>query len=92
MRSTNSGVIVAVATKKKMARGMRAMLLVLTGVAIGFISRFLIDALINQFPGGAQYIDVVGQLLVALIVGWFCLIPILEDYGVIRGSKRSNHD
>ena len=63
------------------------MLRTFVGVAFGFIARYFLDILIAKFPENAQHIDVVGQFLAALIVVWFCLIPILEDYGVILGKK-----
>jgi hypothetical protein len=72
----------------KMTRGAKTVLRTLAGIAVGFIARSLLDALMGKFPGEAHQIDVIGQFLTALVIGWFCLIPILEDYGVIRRSSR----
>ena len=45
----------------------------------------------EQFPATAQLIDIVGQFVTAVIVGWVCLIPVLEDYGVIRSRDRDTN-
>lgn len=68
-------------------RGVRAMLRTLVAVAFAFIIRYFLDFLIGKFPENAQYIDTIGQFLVAVIVVWFFIIPIFEDYGVILNKN-----
>jgi len=70
----------------KFARGIKATSLLCVAVAAGFVARFALDGLIAQFPGHARMIDATGQFAVALGIVWFCLMPVLQDYGVVRRS------
>lgn len=54
------------------------------GIGAGLVARVALDALMLLLPDHSRLIDVVGQFLVALAIIWLCLIPIFEDYGVIR--------
>lgn len=72
----------------RLGRGSRALLLLCAAIATGILARMALDAIIDQFPSHARNIDVIGQFLVALGIVWFCLIPVFEDYGIIRRPRR----
>jgi hypothetical protein len=69
-------------------RGLITAALTATGIGAGFLGRFLLDKLMEFYPTWATRIDCVGQGVIALLIGWFILLPILEMYGVIRHGKR----
>ena len=76
------------AVANKLPRGLKATLLLCIAVVAGFLARFAIDALMREFPGHSDKIDVAGQFMIALGIVWFCLVPVLEDYGLIKRTQK----
>jgi hypothetical protein len=75
----------------KTTRGVRALLRTIVGMGIGWMARVLLDVLMDRFPDSAGHIDLIGQFCIALFVAWFCLLPVLQDYGVFqRGNGRAD--
>jgi hypothetical protein len=70
-------------------RGLKATALAATGIGAGFVFRLLLDKLMTLYPTWATEVDHIGQGVAALLIVWFALVPILEMYGVIRRSDRS---
>lgn len=64
-------------------RGVKTVLLVIAGVGLGFPARYLLDHLMASHPDWAIQIDHIGQFIYALLVGWFCVLPMFRMYGVI---------
>ena len=69
------------------SKGIKSLVLASLGIAAGFIGRRLLDYLMTLNPAWSHQIDTIGQGAIALAVVWFCLIPILELYGVIRKNQ-----
>jgi hypothetical protein len=70
-----------------MNRGVKSAILVIVGVGLGFPARRLLDELMAAYPTWATQIDTIGQFLYALLVVWFCLLPMFRMYGVIPDRK-----
>lgn len=77
---------------RQMPRAVRMGVLVVSGIAVAFAGRIVLNALMRSMPEYSKVIDVAGQFVVALLLLWFFARPILVEYGVIRRQGANERD
>ncbi|HEX5683820.1 MAG TPA: hypothetical protein VFY73_07270 [Ideonella sp.] len=68
-------------------KGLRATGLVVLGLAVAFVGRELLNALMDAVPGWAPTIEKFGGFVLGLSVVLVALLPLFRLYGVFDRSE-----